>query len=89
MLDGVARARLRDFAANKQLSEAMQQLAAGGFAGGDAGTCRGSTVAACLDAMWWSGDERAALTAPFATIGMAATSSGGAVQVVVAGADRR
>ena len=61
MLDGVARARLRDFAANKQLSEAMQQLAAGGFAGGDAGTCRGSTVAACLDAMWWSVDERAAL----------------------------
>lgn len=89
MLDGVARARLRDFAANKALADAPQQLAAGGFAGGDAGTCRGSTVAACLDAMWWSVDERAALTAPFATIGMAAMNTGGAVQVVVAGADRR
>ena len=61
-------------------------LAFPGAAG--AATFGESSTRACTE-MWWSVDERAALTAPFATIGMAATSSGGAVQVVVAGADRR
>jgi len=89
MLDAVARARLRDFVANKPLSPSPVQLAAGGFADADAGACRGSSVAACLDAMWWSVADRGPLSGPYQTIGMAALNSGGVVHVVVAGADRR
>jgi hypothetical protein len=85
-LDAVARARLREFVARRPLPPAPGQLAAAGYFGATAGECQAPTVAACLDAMWWSQSGHAALAAEWATVGMATvpTSTGVALSITVA-----
>ena len=85
MLDTIARSRLREWAAARTLSSATLHLAGAGYLDGFGGFCRGATVADCLDAMWWSVDDRAALAAPMSSVGWAAQPAAGGVAVVVVG----
>lgn len=84
MLDTIARSRLRQWLAGQPLAPAAQHLAAAGYLDGVGGACRAATVADCLDAMWWSVDDRAPLSAPVELLGWAAMPAAGGVAVVVA-----
>lgn len=87
-LDSVARARLRDWSGGQELPPARDQLRAAGFIGVPvaAGACRAATVEACLEAMWWSPEDRGALVGDLADFGLAIETSGGEVRVVLVGA---
>lgn len=85
MLDTIARSRLRIWAAGQKLGAVGEHLASAGYLDGFGGVCRAATVADCLDAMWWSVDDRAALSAPMASVGWAAQPTAGGVAVVVLG----
>ena len=89
LLDGVARARLRAYAAGEVLPPGEEQLAAAGFRDGSAGACTAATVVECLDAMWWSTSGHAALATNWGSFGLAFQGGEGAVTLVVTGADRR
>lgn len=85
MLDTVARSRLRAWVSGQTMVPATEHLAGAGYLDGFGGVCRAATVADCLDAMWWSVDDRAALSAPMAAVGWAAQPAAGGVAVVVVG----
>lgn len=89
LLDGVARARLRTYAAGEVLPPAEEHLAAAGFRDGTAAACKAATVVDCLDAMWWSTSGHAALATSWASVGMAVQSGEGSVSLVITAADRR
>lgn len=85
MLDTIARARLRSWVSGQKLAVVGEHLAGAGYLDGFGGVCRAATVADCLDAMWWSVDDRAALSAPMASVGWAAQATTSGVAVVVLG----
>lgn len=88
-LDSVARARLRTLLEGGELPPASGQLAAAGWVGMpvEGGECRGASVAACLDGMWWAPDRRAVLVSDLDTFGVAAGRLDGDVVLAIVGVD--
>lgn len=86
-LDSVARARLRTLLDGGELPPATGQLAAAGWVGLPVagGECRGTSVAACLDGMWWSPERRGVLVADLDTFGVAAGRLDGDVVLAIVG----
>jgi hypothetical protein len=87
-LASIARARLRALLEHgddvASAPDVARQLVAAGFDdGGTAGACRAPTVEACLEAMWWSPEDRGALDPSWPLVGTAASVEEGRVSVVV------
>jgi hypothetical protein len=87
-LDSVARARLNVLEAGGAPEAADRQLQSAGWVGMPVagGECRGSSVAACLDGMWWSPDRRGVLVADYTAYGVAAGRVGDDVVLTVVAA---
>lgn len=83
-MDSVARARLRETAGGGPTETAEVSLRRAGFVDGAAGAaCQAESLRACLEQMWWSPDQRAVFAGDYDSLGVATSSDGHGVRVVV------
>lgn len=84
-LASVARSRLRTLLDGGRLPEAGAQVRAAGFVNVPiaAAECRASTVAYCLDSIWWSPEMRAVFMQDATAVGVAADVRGDGVTLII------
>lgn len=83
-MDSVARVRLRALGeAGTPESSATLLKRAGYVDGANGAECQAASLRECLEQMWWSPDQRAIYAGDFNSVGVATSSEGRGVRVVV------
>lgn len=82
VLDAAARSRLSAWSGG-QLPDSKSQFTALGITHGVTAECRSSSVAACIDGLWWSPQYRALFLGDAEGLGIAVTPEGTGVRIVL------
>lgn len=83
-MDSVARVRLRALTSGTGVDPAGTLLKRAGFVdGANGGECEAESLRECLEQMWWSPDQRVIFAGDYSSVGVATSSEGHGVRVVV------